>query len=116
MRKLLKRWKKVKRKEVEMQNKDWYWETSQMKKKLERIEASVDEVKAVVKPGQELWDGSDIIRFWKVSSRTLADWRAKGLIGFIQVGNKIWYPRDARELFLSKYFNKAKGDKNGEEL
>ena len=68
----------------------------------------LNEIKAEVKPEQELWDGSDMIRNWKVSERTLATWRSKGLIDFVQVGSKIWYPREARELFLRKYYNEAK--------
>ena len=89
-----------------MQNNDWYYEILQLKKMVKSIHFSVDEIKAVVKPEDELWDNSDMIRKWKVSARTLADWRAKVLIGYVQVGNKLWYPREARVLFLSKYFNK----------
>ena len=40
------------------------------------------EIKAEVKPEQELWDNSDLMRNWKISERTLATWRSKGLIGF----------------------------------
>lgn len=50
----------------------------------------------------ELWDNADIIRNWKVSARTLATWRAEGLIGYVQVGSKIWYPKEMREVFLVK--------------
>ena len=48
----------------------------------------------------EMWDNSDLIRNWKVSLRTLAEWRAEGIIGYVQVGNKIWYPREERKLFI----------------
>ena len=34
----------------------------------------------------EMWDNSDIIRNWKVSTRTLATWRAEGTIEYVQVG------------------------------
>lgn len=58
-----------------------------------------------------------MIRNWKVSERTLATWRSNDLIGFVQVGSKIWYPRNARDLFLCKYYNKPKkeGGIDGEE-
>ncbi len=77
----------------------------------------LNEVKNELKPEQELWDNSDIIRNWNVSARTLADWRAKGLIGFVQAGNKIWYLRESRELFLTMHFNKPKSweERDGEE-
>jgi len=48
----------------------------------------------------ELWDSSDLIRNWKLSSRTLSTWRADGLIDYVQAGSKIWYPRESRDKFL----------------
>jgi hypothetical protein len=48
----------------------------------------------------EMWDNSDLIRNWKVSLRTLAEWRAESKIGYVQIGNKIWYPKEERELFI----------------
>lgn len=54
----------------------------------------------------EMWDNSDMIRNWKVSSRTLASWRAEKKIRFVQLNNKIWYPKEARSEFIVKYLNK----------
>jgi len=48
----------------------------------------------------EMWDNSDLTRNWKVSIRTLAEWRVEGKIGYVQIGNKIWYPKEERELFI----------------
>lgn len=48
----------------------------------------------------EMWDNSDLTRNWKVSLRTLAEWRAEGKIGYVQIGNKIWYPKEERESFI----------------
>ena len=56
----------------------------------------------------EMWDNSDLIRNWKISLRTLAEWRAEGKIGYVQIGNKIWYPREQRELFVKA--NLVKGE------
>jgi hypothetical protein len=64
----------------------------------------------------EMWDNADMIRNWKVSSRTLATWRAEGLIGYVQVGGKIWYPREVRELFLSRNLIKEGKKNDGEEV
>ncbi len=55
----------------------------------------------------EMWDNADLIKNWKVSLRTLAEWRAEGKIGYVQVGNKIWYPKHERELFLNANLVKA---------
>ncbi len=57
---------------------------------------------SIVKSDEDLWDTSDVIRNWKVSVRTLASWRSKGMIGYIKIGGKIWYPKIAREKFLLK--------------
>lgn len=48
----------------------------------------------------DMWDNSDMIRNWKVSKRTLAEWRVEGKIGYVQMGGKIWYPREEREFFI----------------
>jgi len=49
-----------------------------------------------------LWDNSDVIRYWKISQRTLASWRADGLIDYVQVGGKIWYTAEGRQNFLNQ--------------
>jgi hypothetical protein len=56
----------------------------------------------------ELWDNSDLIRNWKLSPRTLATWRADGMIDYVQAGSKIWYPREARERFITQNFVNGK--------
>lgn len=56
----------------------------------------------------DLWDNVDMIRNWKISTRTLVTWRAEGLIDYVQVGSKIWYPKEARENFLNN--NLIKGN------
>lgn len=63
----------------------------------------------------EMWDNSDLIRNWKVSLRTLAEWRAEGKIGYVQIGNKIWYPREERESFIKANLVKVRL-KNGVEV
>ncbi len=62
----------------------------------------------------EMWDNSDLIRNWKVSLRTLAEWRAEGKIGYVQIGNKIWYPREERELFIKANLVKVRLKNGGE--
>lgn len=50
----------------------------------------------------EVWDNADLITNWKISIRTLASWRAEGLIQFVQVGGKIYYTKEMRNDFLRK--------------
>jgi hypothetical protein len=73
---------------------------------IEQVIGRVDQLMEVVQPEQDLWDNADIIKNWKVSVRTLAGWRRKGVISFIQVSGKIWYPREAREEFLKDHLIK----------
>jgi hypothetical protein len=75
---------------------------SEILKGIQQIIGRVDQLIEVVKPEQDLWDNADIIKNWKVSERTLSDWRRKGLINYVRVNGKIWYPRDAREEFLQR--------------
>jgi hypothetical protein len=79
--------------------------------RMERIEKNqifireqLSQLKSLIKPENDLWDNADIKRNWKVSDRTLANWRAKDMIKYIKVKGKIWYPREAREGFLMRYY------------
>ena len=79
--------------------------------RMERIEKNQSLIKeqltdliSVVKPENDLWDNSDMKLNWKVSDRTLAEWRSRGIIGFVKVNGKIWYPKKAREELISQNF------------
>jgi hypothetical protein len=72
-------------------------------KEINQIKDGVDHLIKVLKPEDDLWDNSDMIRNWKVSERTLAEWRQKGLITFVRVKGKIWYPKKERNQFLEKH-------------
>lgn len=80
---------------------------SELFKEFTEIKVILERVLSSIKPDEDLWDNADIIKNWKVSERTLADWRKKGLISYIQVQSKIWYPRTARESFLKDHFVKG---------
>jgi hypothetical protein len=75
---------------------------TEIKKSIDGVKESIDRLATIVKPEKELWDNSDLIRNWKVSERTLATWRKNGIIKYVQVKDKIWYPREAREEFLKQ--------------
>jgi hypothetical protein len=83
---------------------------SEILKAIEQVKGRVDQLIEVVKPDQNLWDNSDIILHWKVSERTLADWRRKGLISYVQVSGKIWYPKEAREEFIRRNLINVEND------
>jgi len=81
-------------------------EFSELKNGQSEIRNQILELISRVKSEEDLWDSSDIIRNWKVSERTLAEWRRKRMIGYVQVNSKIWYPREARDKFLSENYIK----------
>lgn len=72
-------------------------------KGIDQLNKRMDRIIEVVNPNEDLWDNADIIRNWKVSERTVATWRQNGLMSFIKVNGKIWYPKKAREEFLQKH-------------
>ena len=80
---------------------------NELSKELSDLRNVLSQVLLNVRPDDELWDNADIIKNWKVSERTLADWRKKGLISYVQVQSKIWYPREARESFLDENYVKV---------
>ncbi len=72
----------------------------------EEIKIQLNQLLKLMKPENDLWDNSDMMRNWKVSERLLADWRSKKLIGYVKVNGKIWYTKEAREGFLNTFFIK----------
>jgi hypothetical protein len=69
---------------------------------LKEVKNDVELLKKENRPELGLWDNSDIIRNWKTSERTLATWRKKGLISYVQLSGKIWYTKESREEFLRR--------------
>jgi hypothetical protein len=73
---------------------------SEIQRRMDEVKECVDRLLEVVKPEEKLWDNSDIVRNWKVSERTLAEWRASKKISYSKVGNKIFYTKEDRDRFL----------------
>ena len=84
-----------------MMNYDLQYRIKLLKKEISQLRSEVVELKN--SSNDELWDNCDMKKNWKVSQRTLATWRAQALIGYVQIGNKIWYRKADREAFLEKY-------------
>lgn len=55
-----------------------------------------------LQPSDDYWDNSDIIQKLKVSERTLATWREKGIIRYSKVGNKVIYRYSDVQRFLDE--------------
>lgn len=83
-----------------MNNVDVSYRLKELNDEMRRLVVEVNKLRNNIGEN-EVWDNADLIRNWKVSTRTLASWRAEGLIEYVQVGSKIWYTKEARGKFLS---------------
>lgn len=86
---------------------DLDFRVKQLSAEISRLESEIEVLKTR-SIENEMWDNSDMIRNWKISQRTLASWRADGLIDYVQVGGKIWYTKENMNSFLSRNTIKAK--------
>ena len=77
---------------------------------LKRIQEAQQEIMEILtttkKPAEtKRWYTNDeILELLKVSRRTLSNWRDKGLIGFSQVGSKIYYNQADVEGFMNQHY------------
>jgi hypothetical protein len=90
-----------------MMETDFDFRVKELTEKVEQLESTIEVLKAR-STGDDLWDNSDMMLNWKVSQRTLASWRADGLIDYVQVGGKIWYTKENRNNFLMRNAVQAK--------
>ena len=78
------------------------------------IKEQLKDLKAILTKSQLLnpddlfCDNEEFLKIMKISRRTSQFWRNTGVIGFIQIGNKIYFRlKDIQEL-LNKNYNPAK--------
>ncbi len=78
------------------------------------IKEQLKELKAILTKSQLLnpddlfCDNEEFLKIMKISRRTSQFWRNTGIIGFVQIGNKIYFRlKDIQEL-LNKNYNPAK--------
>ena len=90
-----------------MNNADLSLRVEELSNQINRMMSEIDRLKSLTTE-VDLWDNSDIMRNWKISQRTLATWRANGLIDYVQMGGKIWYTKENRNAFLLSNSVKAK--------
>jgi hypothetical protein len=55
------------------------------------IREQLSQLQSLIKPENDLWDNADIKRNWKVSDRTLANWRAKDMIKYHYYPTKFFF-------------------------
>lgn len=52
---------------------------------------------------EPMYDKQDILQLFHISNRTLVTWRKNGIIPFLKIGGKIYYPKKLVEAQLEKY-------------
>ncbi len=86
-----------------MINYDFTFRIEKMCSDLDELKSLVNELHASLYAQDSLWDNADMIRYFKISERTLANWRYYGLISYIKVNGKIYYSKEDRESFLRNH-------------
>ena len=81
-----------------------------MEQQLSKIQKTQQEIKEMLEEqkgsgNHERWyTNDDLIELLKVSRRTLSTWRDQGLIGFSQIGSKIYYSQSDVEKFMNNHY------------
>ena len=90
-----------------------YYEPNE--KTLLEIKEQLKELKAILTKSQLLHpddlfcDNEEFLKIMKISRRTSQFWRNTGIIGFIQIGNKIYFRlKDIQELLNNNYKSVSK--------
>jgi len=76
---------------------------------IKELKGEVNELKKLlinIKQPPPLLDNSDLMRQYRISRTTAAEWRAHGL-EYVKVGNKLFYQRGDINTFLLKYRHKS---------
>jgi len=80
-------------------------EMEQVKELLSQLTENLSE--KFQKPENVIFDNADVLDILKVSRRTLQQWRTDGVIGFSQVGSKLYYTQKDISDFIARHYNKA---------
>lgn len=91
---------------------DWYNKTERV---LEKIYADTSEIAFKLKAGIDqnpenvIYDNQEFMKLMNISKRTAQQWRDKKIIGYFQIGNKIYYSQaDLQTLLQANYNPKTK--------
>lgn len=90
---------------------DWYNKTERM---LEKIQDETTEINsklnagALQHPDDVLYNNEQFMKLMGISKRTAQDWRDRKLIGFFQIGNKIYYRLSDIKALLNENYNPKK--------
>lgn len=78
----------------------------------QELKKSLEEIKTILAqkeqdPKNIIFDNDEFIKFMKISRRTAATWRSKGIISYSQVLGLIYYRMSDIQIFLDHHYNKS---------
>lgn len=86
-----------------------YQDLEQIKQKQEDVINILTEKRILTNPQEIIYDNSDVMLLLKISQRTLANWRASGIITFRKIGGKLYYTQaDINECLNKNKYEKFK--------
>lgn len=68
-----------------------YQKVNDLEKKQDSLNEVLKTKRFITKPNEMIYDNADLMQLFKVSQRTLANWRANGIITYSKIGGKILY-------------------------
>jgi hypothetical protein len=87
-----------------MQSTDVYFLLAEIKAGIEKMTVMLDD-KSQKSSLEEIHDVPGLMKRLNVSKRTIASWKAQGIIEFSQVNGKLWITESKLMEFLNKHTN-----------
>ena len=90
---------------------DWYNKTENLLKKIHEETTEIhSQLKSGVfqNPEDIFYNNQEFMKLMDISKRTAQDWRDKKIIGYFQIGNKIYYRLSDIKVLLNENYNPKK--------
>ncbi len=68
-----------------------YDAVEEIKKQNDAVIGILNEKRIITNPQEIIYDNADVLQLLKISQRTLAGWRAKGIITYSKIEGKLFY-------------------------
>lgn len=68
-----------------------YATVNEIKKQNDAVIGILKEKRVITNPKEIIYDNADVLQLLKISQRTLANWRASGIITYSKVGGRLFY-------------------------
>lgn len=86
-----------------------YQDLEQIKQKQQEVIGILKEKNVITNPSEIILDNADVLQLLKISQRTLAGWRAKGIITYSKIEGKLYYTQaDIMECLNRNKYEKFK--------